>query len=236
MAASLPFPVIRAALARTVRLAATAQPRAPVLLKLVSAEQLADLAEIESATSGRLLAMRSGSERLARSELAAGPAHAAFINAAFTYWRPRDLNRFSGPGRGAWYAALETRTCIAEAGFHMTRELANVDDFNATVAYTEMFASMAGNFVDLRRAPRGLDCLGTNTNVAYPAGNRLAEWVRELGHNGIIYPSRHDPAGFCIAALWPQVVQSVTLGDGIRLRWTGSPTPTVETIFDRKEP
>ncbi len=236
MAATLPFPVIRAALARTVRLVSTARLRDPVLLKLVAPEQMDDLAEIEGATSGRLTTMRDGSGRMARGELVVGPQHAAFINAAFTYWQPRGLNRFNGPGRGAWYAALETSTCVAEVSFHMTRELANVGDFNATVDYAEMFASMAGNFMDLRRAPRDLDCLAPSIETAYPAGNLLAERVRDLGHNGIIYPSLRDAAGICVVALWPHVVQSVAQGDVIRVRWNGSPTPTTEKIASRKVP
>jgi RES domain len=50
-------------------------------------------------------------------------AGANFINAAFVYFRPRELNRFNGPGRGAWYAALAVETCQAEVAFHLAREL-----------------------------------------------------------------------------------------------------------------
>ena len=41
----------------------------------------------------------------------------------------------------------------------MTKFLADAGDFNATVSYAEMFASMAGEFLDLRskRDHRSLD-------------------------------------------------------------------------------
>jgi hypothetical protein len=153
--------------------------------------------------------------------------HAAFINAAFAYWRPRELNRFNGPGRGAWYAALATETCIAEVAFHMTRELERVKDFNATVEYAELFASFAGEFADLRGlAPPPL-CLDPDPAVGYPAGNAVADRVRALGQNGIIYPSVRQEGGTCVVALWPHAVQSVVQGRALRLAWRGVREPEV---------
>jgi hypothetical protein len=47
--------------------------------------------------------------------------------------------------------------------------------------------------------------------------------ARAEGHNGIIYPSVRHPAGTCIVALWPNVVQSVVQGALYRLTWSGTP-------------
>src|SRR5438132_9075739 len=116
---------------RTIRLVATGRLRGPVLRKLVGEADLAGLEEIEGATSGRLRAQATGAERLDRRELVYGVAHAHFINAAFAYFMPRSLNRFNGPGRRAWYAALALDTFLAEAGFHIDRELPTIADFNA---------------------------------------------------------------------------------------------------------
>ena len=90
----VPFPVSRIALERTVRLVATARLRDPVLLKLAGRRFQADLAEIEGATSARLTTQQQGTEGLPARELVAGLPHAHFINAAFAYFRPRELNRF----------------------------------------------------------------------------------------------------------------------------------------------
>ena len=221
----VPFPVARIALERTVRLVATARLRDPVLLKLVGRAFLDDLAEIEGATSGRLAAQRQGAENLQPGELVGGPAHAVFINAAFAYWRPRELNRFNGPGRGAWYASLDVETSKIEVSFHLSRELQRVNDFNAVVDYTEMFASFAGEFVDLRSLAPRPECLHPDPAVGYPAGNALAELVRNDGHNGIIYPSVRHEEGTCLVALWPAAVQSVAQGRVLRAVWNGRPMP-----------
>jgi RES domain-containing protein len=219
------FPVLRLALERTVRLVASARLRDPVLLKLVGRRYFDDLAEIEGATSGRLAAQERGTEGLGFRELVAGPPHAHFINAAFAYFRPRELNRFNSRGRGAWYAAIAVETCQAEVAFHLGRELERVNDYNTTVDYAELFASFAGAFVDLRAADPRPDCLHPDPTVGYPAGNALADQVRNEGHNGIVYPSVRHNEGTCIVALWPSAVQSVAQGRILRATWAGTPMP-----------
>src|SRR5207342_462383 len=120
-----------------------------------------------------------------------GVPHATFINASFSYAKPSELNRFNGPGRGAWYAALDVQTCLDEVQFHMTEFLARTGHYEAQVEYAEMFASLAGEYLDLRNH-EDHPCLHPEPARAYPPGNALAEAVRAKGLNGIIYPSvRH---------------------------------------------
>jgi hypothetical protein len=221
-------PVVTIAYPRTVRLVSTARLRPPVLAPLVdSADDLAALAEIEGATSARLTAQSTGISGLAPNELVYDVPHARFINASFAYAKPREPNRFNGPDRGAWYAALEVATCLSEIAFHMTRFLADAGQFDATVEYAEMFCSLAGDFLDLRQTPAH-PCLDPDTVRAYPLGNALADKARRDGLNGIIYPSVRHQGGTCFAALRPAAVQSVRQGDVYRLMWRGAPAPTVE--------
>ena len=215
---------------RAIRLVATARLRDPVLLKLIGEADLSSLEEIEGATSGRLRAQAVGAERLDRRELIHGVAHAHFINAAFAYFMPGSLNRFNGPGRGAWYAALAIKTCIAEVAFHMERELTNIADFNATVDYAELYASFIGDFVDLRGAKPRPEFLSPIPDKSYAAGGAFADAVRMAGHYGIVYPSVRDAGGTCLVALVPHAVQSVRQGDLIRLAWTGRPGPRMSQL------
>jgi len=219
------YPVGILTVGRAVRLVATARLRDPVLLGLISRQLLDDLAEIEGATSARLR-----SERTASETYPIGRPHAAFVNAAFTYFRPRELNRFNGPRRGAWYAAFELDTALAEVTFHIRRELDRVRDYHATVDYAEMWASFAGAFVDLRGIEPRPRCLDPDPAVGYPAGNVLAAEAVAEGHNGIVYPSVRKPGGTCLVALWPHVVQSVAQGSVWRVQWIGEPDPTVTPV------
>ena len=220
--------ITRAAFARTVRLVSSARLRDAVLASLAdNADELAALAELEGATSTRLVAQDRGFENAPAAQFVHGVPHAKFINAAFAYAKPRALNRFNGPSRGAWYAALDTETCLDEVIFHMAEFLGQAGDFNAVVDYAEMYASLAGEYLDLRPHPDH-PSLDPDEAVGYPAGNALAETVRTRGWNGVIYPSIRHYGGTCFAVLWPHAVQSVTAGEVIRLAWRGARTPTIE--------
>lgn len=222
--------VVTEAFAKTVRLVTTARLRESVLKPLIDDEkELAELAEIEGATSNRLVAQNRGLEGIGAKELIYGVPHAAFINASFAYAKPRALNRFNGPSRGAWYAALDTETCLAEVTYHMNEFLKLSGLAHAQVDYSQMFASLAGAFVDLRGAEHEA-CLDPDPARGYPAGNALAERVRGEGLNGIIYPSVRLSGGTCIVALWPHAVQSVAQGGVFRLTWNGAPEPDIELL------
>ncbi|MDH6234856.1 hypothetical protein M2281_005477 [Mesorhizobium soli] len=221
-------PVVTEAFPKTVRLVTTARLREAVLLPLVDdQDELELLAEIEGATSTRLIAQDKGISGLAANELVYDVPHAPFINASFAYAKPRQPNRFSGPDRGAWYAALEVETCLHEVGFHLTNALAEAGDYNATVEYAEMFCSLAGDFLDLRQVPDH-PSLDPDQTRAYPIGNALADSARAEGLNGIIYPSVRHEDGICLVALRPAAVQSVRQGSVYRMIWKGDPTPTIE--------
>lgn len=221
-------PIVMEAFPKTVRLVATARLREAVLAPLVDGEdELRDLAEIEGATSARLIAQDRGISGLAANELVHDVPHARFINASFAYARPRQLNRFNGPERGAWYAALDVATCLAEVGYHLTSALADAGDYRATVEYAEMFCSLGGDFLDLRAVP-GHPALGADMAAAYPVGNALARSARAAELNGIVYPSVRHAGGTCIVALRPAAVQSVRQGAVYRMTWRGSPEPAIE--------
>ncbi len=221
--------IVRDAFARTVRLVTTANKRPSVLLDLVADDDLAALAEIEGATSTRLVTEERGSKDLAQRELVFGIPHAAFINAAFAYYKPLERNRFNGPDRGAWYAALDVQTCLAEVAYHMTEFLGRTGEYKAVVEYVEIHASLAGEFLDLR-PHSSHPSLSNDVTTGYLAGNALADEVRTKGLNGIIYPSVRRERGTCLAALWPHAVQSVAQGAYWRLSWTGTPAPKIEQL------
>lgn len=223
--ASSSVPVVRAAFERTVRLVTTARLRASVLSGLVKETDIAILAEIEGATSGRLLA-ESGSGALTRDELVHGIPFASFINASFAYYKPREPNRFNAE-RGAWYSALDVEVCIAEVSWHMSEFLGRTGKYEAAVEYAELFASMAGIFMDLRDLPSH-PALDPDPAIGYPQGNILAREALSNGFNGVVYPSVRLPGGICVAALIPHAVQSVAQGGVYRMIWSGSPFPSVE--------
>jgi hypothetical protein len=211
----------------TIRLITTGRLRKAALEALApSHEILADLAELESATSGRLRAQRTGLRDLGPEELVFGRAGHTLINAAFTHTRPGG-NRFNGDDRGAWYCAFEVETALAEVGYHLTRALADVGRFENVTDYNELYADFIGPFHDLRGLDPPPACLDPDPAIGYPAGQGLAAELRAAGSNGIVYPSARRPAGTCLAAFHPSLVQNLRQGSVWRLEWRGAPEPIV---------
>jgi hypothetical protein len=218
--------------ANTVRLISSARLRPPALAPLADSEaDLALLARLEGATSGRLTAEREGLLDLDRRELVFGAPNHSFINAAFAYARPGG-NRFNDERRGAWYCGFEVATALAEVSWHLTRALADAGDaFDNVTDYAELVADFIGEFHDLRGASPRPRCLHPDPAIGYPAGQALAHKVRrDWQLPGIVYPSVRHPGGTCLAALRPSAVQNVRQGGMWRLTWSGSPEPRMERV------
>ncbi len=221
----------------TVRLIPSAYHKPPVLSPLVDdEEELAMLAYLERRTSSRLRAEREGPSALDARELSFRAWGSTIVNAAFAYTRPEG-NRFNGPGRGAWYCAFEDMTAIAEIGFHRTRELRRIGLVEDEAGYQTYLADFIGRFRDAR--PAGSNAalpsyLQGEPDVAYPAGQELAERLRSLDPpaRGLVYPSARRPGGTCLVAFHPQVVPDVRPGARWRFACDGSPDSTVKQDVD----
>jgi hypothetical protein len=212
----------------TIRLVSSARLREASLAPLVDDEdEYQALVALEYATHGRLEAQASGLADLDPKELVFGVPCYTFINAAFCYPRPGG-NRFNDENRGAWYCGFDIKTSLDEVIYHLTRALRDAGTFFNTTDYAELFADFIGAFQDLRsERPRPV-CLDPDISVGYPAGQVLAKFLRdERKVSGIVYPSVRRPAGVCLVALYPAVVQNVRQGGLWRVTWAGKPQPTV---------
>lgn len=209
-------------IARTLRLVTSARLRESVLKQLVGDDyaELAMLAEIEAVTSGRLIAAHIGLPPLTPDDFVGTDiASHRFINAAFVYPRPEGLNRFNGPARGAWYAALDLETALSEVSFHLEKELRATNCGSTSVDYAELFATIQGQIIDLTVDGVSHPCISEPEPIAYEQGNALAMTAMHMGYNAIMYPSSRNRGGVCVAALFPKAVADVTEGDVHRLTW-----------------
>jgi hypothetical protein len=184
---------------------------------------LAAIAALESATNDRLLAERQLLPGIGLDELVAGVPHAAVVNASFCHAHPLG-SRFSGPDRGAWYAAFDLETSQAEVGFHKTVQLAEIGIFEDSVTYDDYLADFSASFHDLRRARGFKACLDP---ASYLASHTLAEALLDDGSLGVIYPSVRHAGGTCLACFRPALVANVRRAKTYRFTWSGSPAPVV---------
>ncbi len=188
-----------------------------------SDEHLGAIFEIDAATNDRLLAEQQRLPGIGLEELVFAVPHAAVVNASFCHAHPLG-SRFSGPDRGAWYAAFDVATAQAEVGFHRSVQLAEIGRFEDSVTYDDYLADFSANFHDLRRARGFKACLDP---ASYVRSQALAEQLLEAGSLGIVYPSVRHEGGTCLACFRPALVTNVRPARTYRFTWSGTPTPVV---------
>lgn len=195
-----------------------------VLVDLVDDDgDLPAVFELDAATNDRLAAGQDRLPGIGLAELVFAVPHAAVINAAFCHPNPLGA-RFSGPDRGAWYAAFELETSQAEVAFHKSVQLAEIGRFEDAVTYDDYLADFSASFHDLRRGRGFRACLDAESYVESQA---LAERLLEAGSLGLVYPSVRREGGTCLACFRPALVTNLRRAHTYRFTWRGKPGPEI---------
>ncbi len=187
-------------------------------------DDLNALFELEGATNDRLLGEAGLLPGISVRELVFGLSYSHIVNAAFTHTRPLG-NRFSGPERGAWYAAFSRQTSEIEVAYHKSKELQEIKwEQEEIFTYVDFFADFRGKFHDIRNARAFQSCLDP---VSYNASQQLARELLEAGSGGVIYPSVRHKAGTCIACFRPALVNNVRKGPRVSITFKNAFAPPV---------
>jgi RES domain len=194
----------------THRLIPSRQSEESVLERLAGdAGRVDDLFDLDAATNDRVLGEANRLPGISVHELLFGVPYAHIVNAAFCHSHPSG-SRFNGPERGAWYAALELETAGAEAGFHKSQELREIDWREPeTFVFDDYLADFRADFHDLRRGPSRAKYLNPNS---YRGSQNLARTLLASGSSGIIYPSLRRAGGTCLVCFRPVLVGNVRKG------------------------
>ena len=217
--------------ANTKRLISTAYIDEPALAPLADDdEELAFLEELEGLSSSRRGLPEFIPDGVNPNELV-NEHHGygwTYVNAAFCYTRETG-NRFSGAGRGAWYATWkedQADTAKVEVAWHLTRELEATGVFENITAYRELNASFATAFHELD-GYQDETFFDLDPAVGYPAGQRLAAELLAAGSSGVLFPSVRQEAGACLAAFRPPIIQNIRQGETWVFEWSGTPEPEI---------
>jgi len=196
-----------------------------VLASLADDEhQLQDLFELEGATNDRLLGEANLLPGISIHELLFGIPYAQIVNAAFTHPHPLG-SRFNGPERGAWYAAFESETAVAEVAFHKALELIEIH-WSEPEAFTfdDYLADFRADLHDIRGDPAYVKCLDPDS---YASSQMLARELLLSASGGIIYPSVRRPNGTCLVCFRPALVTNVRQGRTVKLTFQDANSPPV---------
>ena len=194
--------------------------------------QMDHLFQLDDATNGRLAGEANLLPGITVHELVFGVPHYHIVNAAFAHARPEG-SRFSGAGRGAWYAGFSLKTAQVEVAFHYGEGLREVNwQETEVVDYREYLADFRAEFHDLRDHDlrdhdlRNQDLPDSGHTAyknylqpdSYRASQQLGRRLLNQGSAGVVYPSVRHSGGTCIACFRPALVGNVR--EGARITFT----------------
>ncbi len=183
---------------------------------IASPQDIPAVLAIEALTNPRLREAIGPVAAVPVNERATGPG-AAFIMAPFAY---PSRARFSDGISGAYYAAIDLETAIAEVSFHRARFAALTPtpamDFDERIVEADVEAELT----DLR-AIASSDPIFDPDPEHYAVGQAFARQARAAGSPGLVYASVRRTNGECVALFTPGAVRRARTTGYIGLRWDG---------------
>jgi RES domain-containing protein len=180
-----------------------------------SGEMLEDVVLLDGATNDRIQGERQGLIGISTYELVYGIPNGHIVNAAFTHANEAG-SRFNGQTRGAWYAADELKTSLAEVTYHKARRLAEIvvpglpgnrpDEDVST--FDDWLADFRSTFHVLKLADKFFSgCLRPEpVPQCYAASQQVARRLLEMQSNGLVYPSVRRKGSRCLVCFRPALV------------------------------
>ncbi len=193
---------------------------------------LEDIVLLDGATNDRVQGEQHGLIGISPYELVYGIPNAHIVNAAFTHTSDAGC-RFNDHTRGAWYAARELKTSLAEVTYHKARRLAQIvvpelpharpDEEVST--YDDWQADFDSTFHALEPAQRFSEyLLPEPVPQCYAASQQLARQILAQQSNGLIYPSVRRPPAACLVCFRPALVYRPRCGERFEIRFKATAT------------
>ncbi len=193
---------------------------------------LEDVILLDGVTNDRIQGEQRGLTGIGIHELVYGIPNAHIVNAAFTHAGAFG-GRFNDSTRGAWYAADELNTSVAEVAYHKARRLAEIvasdlpgerPDVEVTT-YDDWLADFRAEFDVLRPREKFTDFLQAEPVPAcYAKSQVLARQLLNNASNGVVYESVRRPRHYCLVCFRPALVYDPRRGASLELTLKASPT------------
>lgn len=195
--------------------------------RVTTPEDLDAVVELESLTNDRLRDEVGELSLVPVSERVAGPG-AGYVMAPFTHPHPAG-GRFSDGRRGAYYAARDFRTAVAESTHHRAEFMRATRQGPMQLDMRVLEAELDGRLHDVRG-------LGHQHPELYEpgdhgAGQAFARRLRENGSDGIVYDSVRRGGGQCAAVFRPRRLRDCRATMHVTYVWDGS---TISGVYEKR--
>jgi RES domain-containing protein len=191
---------------------------------------LDDVILIDGATNDRIQGELHGLIGISTYELVYGIPNAHIVNAAFTHTNEFG-SRFNDQSRGAWYAADELETSLAEVTYHKARRLAEIvvpdlpeqrPDEEAST-YDDWLADFRSMFHVLEPPEKYAKFLQPEpVPQCYANSQQLARQLLDQQSNGLVYPCVRRPGSYCLACFRPALVYNLRRRDRLEISFKAS--------------
>jgi hypothetical protein len=152
------------------------------------------------------------------AERVSGPG-ASVVMAAFTHLNPAG-SRFADATFGAYYAAADVGTAIAETRFHREEFLRATKEPPINIEMRVYLADLSADLHDIRGYREVLPDVYRDDD--YGASQSLARRLRQDGSAGIAYDSVRRTGGQCVALFRPAMLSHVRQGAHLIYKWNGA--------------
>lgn len=145
---------------------------------------------------------------------------AGYVMAPFLHLAPEGT-RFTDGTFGAYHAANDERTAIAETRYHRERFFAATQAPPQRVEMRVLHAAFAARLHDLRGLGAERPDLYDADPARYASAQAVGRSLREAGANGIVYDSVRQPDGQCVAIFRPRLVKRCRPVRVLSYAWDG---------------
>lgn len=196
-------------------------------------ERVADPADleaviaVESLTNERLRDEIGEIMRVPSADRVSG-AGSSYIMAPFTHVNPSG-GRFSDGDHGAYYAAHDRATAVAETAYHRARFLAATSEPPMTLDMRVLEAVLDAPLHDVRALARAHPELYARDD--YVASQALARRLRDAGSWGIAYRSVRRAGGECAAVFRPTALARCRQAGHLAYEWDGA---RIAQIYEKR--
>jgi hypothetical protein len=199
-----------------------------VLADITDSEaMLEDIVLLDGATNDRIQGEQQGLIGISTYELVYGIPNAHIVNAAFTHTNEAG-SRFSDHTRGAWYAADELQTSLAEVTYHKARRLAEIvvpglpgeRPDEEVSSYDDWLADFRSAFHILEPPDKFIACLQPEpVPQCYAASQQMARRLLDVQSNGLAYPSVRRMGSRCLVCFRPALVYNPRRAERLEIRF-----------------
>ena len=178
------------------------------------------LISAEQKTNPRLMESVGNLDLVPAERRKAGPG-ASYLMAPFTHLSADRPSRFSAGAYGVLYAGDCFEVALFETVFHHSRFMARTNESAGwTSQFREIVLDVEARLHDLRgRDPRHSAALDPDD---YTASQALGAQLRNVGSDGLVYPSVRLADGECVGLFYPDCASSPTQGRHLDYHWDGA--------------